>query len=415
MGKVTAQLLGISLAVSRASGCRIQATELVVKVIGYVLADFPALSETFVGNEMRAMADRGHRVVPVIMHRLTGPAQPEDVRLADQATTLGMARMGHTIAAALRPGASATRALAFVARQKRLGRLSLLLNSLKIAAVARREGCTHLHAHFAGGAAAHAIVAARWIGATVSFIGHGHDVYSEPEDLAAKLASVDFVIGTCADMVGDFESIVPEVKAYRVPCGTDPDRFHAINANEDNGRFLLIGRLVEQKGIDDLLRALALLPENVTVDIVGDGPLRNDLLEITAELRLSPGRVNWLGARPQSWIAAEGRKYLALVAPFKMAPNGERDTGPVAIKEAMAMGLPVIGTRFMGIKEMISAETGLLVEAGDVEGLARAMQRMTSLTPEERRTMGTAGRHRVESDFTLQSQAQHLSAFVEAA
>lgn len=386
-----------------------------MKVIGYVLADFPALSETFVGNEMRAMAGRGHRVVPVIMHRLTGPAQPEDVRLADEATTLGMARVSHAIAAALRPAASATRALAFIARQKRLGRLSLLLNGLKIAAVARREGCTHLHAHFAGGAAAHAIVAARWIGATVSFIGHGHDVYSEPEDLAAKLASVDFVIGTCADMVGDFESIVPEVKAYRIPCGTDPDRFHAINANEDNGRFLLIGRLVEQKGIDDLLRALALLPENVIVDIVGDGPLRNDLLEIATELGLQPGRVNWLGARPQSWIAAEGSKYLALVAPFKMAPNGERDTGPVAIKEAMAMGLPVIGTRFMGIKEMISAETGLLVEAGDVRGLAGAMQRMMSLTPEERRAMGAAGRHRVEANFTLQSQAQHLSAFVEAA
>ena len=386
-----------------------------MKVIGYVLADFPALSETFVGNEMRAMADRGHRVVPIIMHRLNGPAQPEDVRLADQATTLGMARLSHAITAALRPGASATRALTFVARQKRLGRLSLLLNGLKVAAVARREGCTHLHAHFAGGAAAHAIVAARWIGATVSFIGHGHDIYSEPEDLAAKLTSVDFVIGTCADMVGDFESIVPEVKAYRIPCGTDPDRFQAINANEDNGRFLLVGRLVEQKGIDDLLHALALLPESVTVDIVGDGPLRNDLLKTAAELRLRPGRVNWLGSRPQSWIAAEGGKYLALVAPFKMAPNGERDTGPVVIKEAMAMGLPVIGTRFMGIKEMISAETGLLVEAGDVAGLAEAMQRMVSMAPEERRAMGAAGRHRVEARFTLHSQAQHLSAFVEAA
>jgi len=326
-----------------------------------------------------------------------------------------MARVSQAITAALRPGASAMRALTFVARQKRLGKLSLLLNGLKIAAVARREGCTHLHAHFAGGAAAHAIVAARWIGATVSFIGHGHDIYSEPEDLAAKLASADFVIGTCADMVGDFESIVPEVKAYRGPCGTNPDRFRAINANEDNGRFLLIGRLVEQKGIDDLLRALALLPENVTVDIVGDGPLRNDLLKIAAELGLRPGRVNWLGARPQSWIAAEGGKYLALVAPFKMAPNGERDTGPVAIKEAMAMGLPVIGTRFMGIKEMISAETGLFVEAGDVAGLAEAMQRIVSLAPEERRAMGAAGRRRIEACFSLQSQAQHLSAIVEAA
>ena len=226
-----------------------------MKVIGYVLADFPALSETFVGNEMRAMADRGHRVVPIIMHRLNGPAQPEDVRLAEQATTLGKVGMIQAFGAALRPAASAPRALSFIARQKSLGRLSLLTNGLKIGAVARRAGCTHLHAHFAGGAAAHAIVAARWIGATVSFIGHGHDIYSEPEDLATKLTSVDFVIGTCADMVGDFESIVPEVKAYRIPCGTDPDRFQAINANEDNGRFLLIGRLVEQKGIDDLLRA----------------------------------------------------------------------------------------------------------------------------------------------------------------
>ena len=315
---------------------------------------------------------------------------------------------------ALKPSRSEWRGFSFVLRQRKLPRLSLLANALKMALLARRAGCTHVHAHFAGGATAHAIVAARWIGASVSFIGHGHDIYSEPEDLTAKLAAADFVVATCEDMAGDFRSLQPGTRVDRITCGTDPDRFVPAVTDEHNGRFLLIGRLVGQKGIDDLLRALSLLPDSVAVDVVGDGPLRDELAAQARDLRLRTGRVNWLGARPSAWIAEHAPRYLALIAPFKPDTDGQRDTGPVVTKEAMAMGLPVIGTRFMGAKEMITADTGFFFEPGDVAHLARSMATVASLSRAARRRIGEAARLRVEALFTLRRQAEQLSALVEA-
>lgn len=386
-----------------------------MKTIGYVLADFPALSETFIGTEIRAMRAHGHCVVPIVMHRLEGPAQPEDILLADEASSPSEVGLGSAVSQALQPARTVLQALAFVVRQRRLDRSSLAVNGLKIAAIARAAGCTHLHAHFAGGAAAHAIVAARWIGATVSFVGHGHDVYSEPQDIVAKLGAADFVIGTCDDLVSDLRCLRDGASAHRIPCGTDPSRFRPANSNPETGRFLAIGRLVEQKGYDDLLQALALLPTSIAVDIVGDGPLKAELSAAAARLGLGANRIRWLGARPLSWIARSGRNCCALVAPFKMAPNGERDTGPVVIKEAMAMGLPVIGTRFMGSKEMITSESGMLVEPGDVVGLADAMRQVAGMAPETRRAMGLAGRRLLEREFTLATQAARLSSLIEAA
>lgn len=386
-----------------------------MKKIAYVLADFPALSETFIGNEIRAMRRQGHEIVPIAMHLLDGPAQPEDRAMAAETVALGSIPSLPVLATLLRPSRRWREALAWAMRQRSLSRRSLLWNALKIASVARARGCTHVHAHFAGGATAHAIVAARWIGATVSFIGHGHDIYSEPEDLLAKLSAVDFVVGTCDDMVDDFRSLVPAVQTARIACGTDVERFRPANANREPDTFLAIGRLVGQKGYEVLLEALARSRTGARLDVIGTGPLEAELKRMALALGLGD-RVTWLGARPNGWIAENGPRYLALLAPFHMASNGERDTSPVVIKEAMAMGLPVIATRFMGAKEMLmDGETGLHVEPGDVEGLAMAIDCMATMAPARRQDMGIAGRERIARHFTLEIQSRDLSALVEAA
>lgn len=386
-----------------------------MKKIAYVLADFPALSETFIGNEIRAMRRHGHEIVPIAMHLLDGPAQPEDRALAAETASLGSIPSLPVLATLLRPSRRWREALAWTMKQRSLSKRSLLWNALKIATVARRLGCTHVHAHFAGGATAHAIVAARWIGATVSFIGHGHDIYSEPEDLVAKLAAADFVVGTCDDMVDDFRSLVPTVQTARIACGTDVERFRPANRNEPADTFLAIGRLVGQKGYEVLLEAMARTQGDVRLDVVGAGPLEAELKAMGLSLGLGD-RVRWLGPRPGTWIAANGPGYLGLLAPFRMASNGERDTSPVVIKEAMAMGLPVIATRFMGAKEMVvDGETGLWVEPGDVDGLAAAIDCVAAMDPDRRRAMGLAGRRRIAEHFTLDIQSRDLSALVEAA
>ena len=386
-----------------------------MKKIAYVLADFPALSETFIGNEIRAMRRQGHEIVPIAMHLLDGPAQPEDRVLAAETASLGSIPSLPVLATLLRPSRRWREALAWTMKQRSLSKRSLFWNALKIAAVARKQGCTHIHAHFAGGATAHAIVAARWIGATVSFIGHGHDIYSEPEDLVAKLSAADFVVGTCDDMVDDFRSLVPKVRTARTACGTDVERFRPANGNEAADTFLAIGRLVGQKGYEVLLEALARTRSNARLDVIGAGPLEARLKEMALSLGLAD-RVTWLGPQASSWIAENCPRYLALLAPFRMDPRGERDTSPVVIKEAMAMGLPVIATRFMGAKEMVvDGVTGLWVEPSDVDGLANAIDAVATMEPARRREMGIAGRRHIAGHFTLEIKSRDLSALVEAA
>jgi len=387
--------------------------EAAMKTIGYVLADFPVFSETFVGDEMRAMSRRGHRVVPLVMHLSDGPAQVDDMKLAKSVTKVGATPLLQALATLARPGRDASAALAFVRRQRRLSRHSLLWNAMKMASVARAAGCEHLHAHFSGGSAAHAIVAARWIDASVSFVCHGHDVYAEAEDLDVKLAAADAVVAVCNDMASDLQSLCQSAKIVTIPCGTDPSLFLPVTGGDRSRRLLFIGRLVEQKGLDDLLTALA-MQGSASVDLVGDGPLAGELRAKAASLGLGD-RARFLGARSREWIVEHAPRYLALVAPFKIAPDGSRDSGPMVVKEAMAMQLPVVATRFMGLKEMVSPETGFGAEPNDPASLARAIDAAFNLKEEQRAAMGCSARKRMVERFSLDASATALSDVFQAA
>lgn len=390
-----------------------------MKTIAYVINDFPVLSETFIGNEIRAMEKRGHRVVPFVFHRHEGPAQPEDIDLAERFISQGEIPAKRARGALRTLSSRSLDALGFVCAQTGLGRGSLLWNAAKLAGEMSARGCDHVHAHFAGGGAAHAITAARLAGLPVSFVCHGHDVYAEPEDLPAKLSASDRVVAVCDDLAADLTKIHPPANVVRIACGTNPDHFIPRAETEpSNGRLLFVGRLVAQKGIDDLLTALGMLGATggADLDIVGDGPLRKDLQKTATILEKRTGRkIQFLGSRDATWLRSHCPSYLATVLPFKTAPDGSRDTGPLVIKEAMAMGLPVISTAYMGVKETVTPETGILVAPEAPAALAKAIRTMTKLSDEERRAMGSAGRNRIEALFTLDAQAAQLSDMMEAA
>ncbi|MCB1458260.1 MAG: glycosyltransferase [Nitratireductor sp.] len=379
------------------------------KNIAYVLSAFPVLSETFIGNEIRALEAQGHAILPMVFDLRQGPAQPADIELAGRVQRIS--------------GISAVRALAmlpllwraqqFAGQQKLLARRSLLWHALKIAAHARANNCSHIHAHFAGGAAAHAIAAARIAGLTVSFSCHGHDIYAEPEDLDAKFANTDAVVSVCNEMRDDLLAMGCRAPVAMIPCGTDPQGFRPRpRGRNDNGRLLFVGRLVPQKGLDDLFAAISLLSGrmSVQIDIVGDGPMRDYCEEQASRLALEGGhRIDLLGGRNSDWLKAHAPDYCGVCLPFKTAPDGSRDTGPLVVKEAMAMQLPVISTAYMGVKDTVTPETGILVEPGDPVALSKAIVKLATTAAQERQAMGTAGRKRVCDQFTLASQAKALS------
>ncbi|AHF03724.1 glycosyl transferase family 1 [Marichromatium purpuratum 984] len=388
------------------------------KTIAYLVPAFPVLSETFIGTEIRAMESLGHRVVPIAFRRHPGPAQASDQRLAVRTwylSDLGPADAAEALGG-LRP--SLMRGLGFALRQRDLPRAALLYSAARVAAVMRYEGCTHLHAHFAQASTATAIVAARWLGIGVSFAGHGRDVYAAPAtpaDLALKLDRVDFAVAVCEDMRRDFTALAPRARVGVLYCGVDPRTFApVVSGAADADRLLFIGRLRETKGVEDLLEALALVPaaHRPRLDLVGDGPLREALQARCTRLGLDDW-VEFLGVRPAEWLARHGPGYRALVAPFRIAADGDRDTDPVVVKEAMAMALPVVTTMLMGCKEMVTDETGWRVAPGDRAALARALETVATMAPLRLAAMGQAGRRRLLELFTAERQARALSALVE--
>jgi glycosyltransferase involved in cell wall biosynthesis len=386
-----------------------------MKTIGYVLANFPVLSETFVVTEMRAMMARGHRVVPIVMTRYEGRRQPDTGDIAAMAIYLDQIRPGAVLGLLPRAGRGLGRALAFTFAQKALPRRSLWWNSAKIAAVALEEGCTHLHAHFGQAGAAHAIVAARMMGAGASFVCHGHDVYQHPADLNPKLSSADVVLAVCNDMADDLTAIAPDAHVVMAPCGVDVTRFQPKPELAPNHRLLFVGRLIEQKGVDDLLWALSQLPpeRRPGLDIVGEGPLKDELMALARDLGLGDS-VLFKGAQSSGWIAEHGPAYMAFVGPFRPGEDGLKDTGPLVVKEAMAMAVPVITTRLMGLKDTVDPASGFLAEPADRPSLLAMLERFLALSPAERAALGQGARARVLDRFTDAKQAETFSRLVEA-
>lgn len=160
-------------------------------------------------------------------------------------------------------------------------------------------------------------------------------------------------------------------------------------------RALFLGLLGQRKGIFDLLQALALLrARGVAFQLMvgGNGEVERCRQRI-AELGLAD-RVELLG-----WVGGEAKQRLLAEADLFVLPSHHEGL-PMSLLEAMSWGLPVVSTRVGGIPDLVrEGDEGLLVEPGDVEGLAEALARLAA-SADLRRRLGAAGRQRVQSHFS---------------
>lgn len=379
--------------------------------IAFLTDCFPVLSETFVGNEIRAVERHGRAVETLAFRRPDAAFQPADAALAER--TVYVDRAARPI---LTPVPSRWMAAwRFAQEQTGLPAASLMLNGARVARVLQRRGVDHIHAHFAWGSAAHAIVAARLAGITVSFVGHGSDVFATPTDLAVKLRHADLAVATCEDTRTHFRDLEPTARVETVACGIDPDRFAGDPAfNGPRTALVFVGRLIERKGVLEILQALRLLPsaDRPSLDIVGDGPERVRLEAYAMEHGLDG--VRFLGSQPADWLGQHLPRYRALLAPYFEGQDGGRDTGPLVAKEALACGVPVIASAFMGLKEIVDPDCGLLVPPRAVPALAAAIAEASSWSDVELAARGSAGRRRVLDLFTDARQAETLCAAFDA-
>jgi glycosyltransferase involved in cell wall biosynthesis len=194
--------------------------------------------------------------------------------------------------------------------------------------------------------------------------------------------------------------------------GIDLDRFdpgkwrrerceqrHALGLAETDLAVCIIGRLVREKGYFELLAAFAQVVEKLPQArlIVIGGALESDHDEAESEIRELVGR---LGLREQVIFLSFRKDVEAILAASDLfVLPSHREGMPRSILEAMAMELPVVATRIRGSREEVQdGKSGLLVEVGDVTGLAEAMTGLLE-DPERRTHMGQFGRRAVIQQF----------------
>ena len=175
--------------------------------------------------------------------------------------------------------------------------------------------------------------------------------------------------------------------------------------------LIFVGRLVPEKGIGDLIRAVSYLDEpypDISVMVVGEGPARHDTEGLAADLGIAQ-RVHFIG-----WVAPELLpNYLKaadiFVGPSKRAADGWVEAQGLTFVEAMIAGTPVIATRSGGIGDVVRhEETGLLVPEGDPEAIARSVGRLAK-DPDLAARLAKAGYELAIHDYTRSASAQSFS------
>jgi colanic acid/amylovoran biosynthesis glycosyltransferase len=183
----------------------------------------------------------------------------------------------------------------------------------------------------------------------------------------------------------------PERLIRVVPCSVDTRRFSP--GKPRPGQIVALGRLVEKKAPHLTIRAFGRIAgrfPQARLDIVGEGPLRKVCERTIAELGLED-RVTLLGGQPHHACASLMRRAAIFAQHSMTDPEGNTEGFPVSIAEAMATGVPVVSTRHSGIPEgVLEGITGLLVEEGDVDGMAEAFARLLA-DPALAARMGAAG------------------------
>lgn len=239
-------------------------------------------------------------------------------------------------------------------------------------------------------------------------LGTGYLVSTAVEKRAVETA--DRVIAVSEAVRGDVLRLftVDPARVVVIHNGVDPEQYQRTPDRAALDRrgirqpyVLFVGRISEQKGIFDLLRAARSLPDRLQVVLCATSP---DTPELEARLRRAVEdhpRIRWIREMvPVPEIVQLYSHAVALVCPSVYEPFG------VINLEAMACGTPVIASAVGGILEVVeNKETGLLVPPGRPEDLARAMVSLLD-DPARARAMGMAGRRRVEARFTWARAAE---------
>jgi phosphatidylinositol alpha-1,6-mannosyltransferase len=189
---------------------------------------------------------------------------------------------------------------------------------------------------------------------------------------------------------------------------------HEERASAGLPTVLFVGRLVERKGLANLLRATASSGRPYRLVLVGFGPEEQPLRALAAELGISE-RVDFAGRLSTSQLSRAYAEAAVFALPATVDSRGDTEGLGVVALEALLHGVPVVATRRGGITDVVrDGETGLLVEDGDIHALSAAIDRLLEDRDLAVR-LARAGAEHVRRNFSAASVAGRLAAIYREA
>lgn len=388
----------------------------------FVVGEFPALSETFILNQISGLSKKGHHVdVYALKSRESLP------QVAEQSNN----RLPENIFYSNTPNSFTKRISSFPALLCKYGirRVSTIAKSLNVFSFGRASASLKLpydalpmlhqpsydiiHCHF--GINGNLAVKLRKLGLIKGKIVttfHGYDITMVvkkygPGYYKELFENGDFFLPVSSywkDTLINMGCDKSRICVHKMGVDCTKFDFSVRNiANDSKIRIISIARLVEKKGIAYGIRAISQLLDklpNLEYIIVGDGPLKNDLQALVSNLGADK-HIKLTGWQPQNKIVEMLRTAHIFMAPSITAANGDQEGIPVVIMEAMAMGLPVISTNHSGISELVQdGVSGFLSEEGNIKQLANALTKLIQ-TQDLSSEMGRMGRYVIESMYNI--------------
>ena len=398
--------------------------------IAFFVGAFPGLSETFILNQITGLLDRGHEV-----DVYGWPS--EDAQSHDDVTEYGLMKRAYTAPAL--PDSYAKRVIKGIGV---LGRLLTetpqVIRTLNVLRYGRLAGSLRLlyastphmlggkkeydiaHCHFGqNGILALALRELGFLRARrILTTFHGHDVYVDVPRYSSSLRHFLFEKGDGITVNSEYtaESVLElggtEEEIQILPVGLDVESFSYQARSRENGdplRVLTVGRLVEKKGIQYAVRALARLSPDLSFEyrIVGGGPRRDELEMLVRNLDLE-NPITFLGALPREEVRKQYQWAHIFTLPSVTAADGDREGQGLVLQEAQACGLPVVATRHNGFPEGVQeGKSAILVPERDVDALAEGIRSLSDQKDQWER-MGQCGRAFVESRYDIEALNERL-------
>jgi glycosyltransferase involved in cell wall biosynthesis len=401
-------------------------------IIGVVVKGYPRLSETFIAQELLGLEQRGIRLHIISLRQPYDPAvHPIHDEIAAPVSYLPEYLWREPLRV-LRAWWHARRLAGYRAarnkfwadlrrdptpnRIRRFGQACVLAHECD-------PNLDFLYAHFLHTPASVARYAATMLGVPFAVSAHAKDIWTTADwEKREKIHDVSWLTTCTAHGAEHLRHLAGEkTKIHLHYHGLDMDRFAPRQPSHDADagapiRLASVGRLVEKKGYDDLLAALALLPSELAWRLthIGGGPLAKSLAARAEQLGIA-GNIDWRGRQPQSEVQEVLGNADIFVLASKIAGDGDRDGLPNVLMEAQSQSVPCVATAVSAIPELIDdGETGRLVAPGDRPALAAAIAELAG-DPALRNRLAEHALAKLQASFQMDGGHDAIAALIVAA